>query len=146
MSSGSPWEPKLGISRALRAGNRILVSGTAPIWPDGSCDPDPEVQAHRCFEIILDALGEVGAGPEHVVRTRIFLTSAKDGEAAVRGAADGDPVRLEKPAELRARDLLAGAGATHPAPSAMACRAEGALHGTVAASEHEARRAHRPQD
>jgi len=87
VSSGSPWEPKLGISRALRAGNRILVSGTAPIWPDGSCDPDPEVQAHRCFEIILDALGEVGAGPEHVVRTRIFLTSAKDGEAVARAHA-----------------------------------------------------------
>jgi enamine deaminase RidA (YjgF/YER057c/UK114 family) len=84
ISSGSPWEPKVGISRALRAGNRVLVSGTAPIWPDGYCDPDPEAQAKRCFEIILAALGEAGAGAEHVVRTRIFLTSPGDGEAVAR--------------------------------------------------------------
>jgi enamine deaminase RidA (YjgF/YER057c/UK114 family) len=84
ISSGSPWEPKVGISRALRAGDRVLVSGTAPIWPDGYCDPDPEAQAKRCFEIILAALGEAGAGAEHVVRTRIFLTNAGDGEAVAR--------------------------------------------------------------
>lgn len=87
ISSGSPWEPKVGISRALRVGDHVLVSGTAPIWPDGSCHPDPEVQAHRCFEIILEALREAGAGPEHVVRTRIFLTSADDGEAVARAHA-----------------------------------------------------------
>ena len=84
ISSGSPWEPKVGISRALRVDDRVLVSGTAPIWPDGRCDPDPEAQAKRCFEIILAALGEAGAGAEHVVRTRIFLTSADDGEAVAR--------------------------------------------------------------
>ena len=70
----------MDISRALRVGDRVLVSGAAPIWPDGSCDPGPEVQARRCFEIILEALRELGAGAEHVVRTRIFLTSAEDGE------------------------------------------------------------------
>jgi enamine deaminase RidA (YjgF/YER057c/UK114 family) len=84
VSSGSPWEPKVGICRALRAGDRVLVSGTAPIWPDGSCDPDPEAQARRCFEIILGALGELGAEAEHVVRTRIFLTAADDGEPVAR--------------------------------------------------------------
>jgi enamine deaminase RidA (YjgF/YER057c/UK114 family) len=87
VSSGSPWEPKVGISRALRAGDRILVSGTAPIWPDGSCDPDAEVQAHRCFEIMLEALREAGGAPEHVVRTRIFLTSVEDGDAVARAHA-----------------------------------------------------------
>jgi enamine deaminase RidA (YjgF/YER057c/UK114 family) len=86
-SSGSPWEPKVGISRAVRVGDRVLVSGTAPIWPDGSCDPDPEVQAHRCFEIILEALRELGAGAEHVVRTRMFLTGAEDGEPVARAHA-----------------------------------------------------------
>ena len=45
VSSGSHWEPKIGISRALRVGDRILVSGTAPIWSDDSCDPDPEAEA-----------------------------------------------------------------------------------------------------
>ncbi len=87
MSSGSPWEPKVGICRAVRAGDRVLVSGTAPIWPDGSCDPDPEVQARRCLEIILRALGELGAGPQDVARTRIFITSAEDGEAVARAHA-----------------------------------------------------------
>ncbi|MEK6327429.1 MAG: RidA family protein [Actinomycetota bacterium] len=87
ISSGSPWEPKVGISRALRAGDRVLVSGTAPIWPDGHCHPDPEIQAKRCLEIILAALREAGAGPEQVVRTRIFLTSADDGDVVARAHA-----------------------------------------------------------
>ena len=95
ISSGSPWEPKVGISRAVRVGDRVLVAGTAPIWPDGSCDPDPEVQARRCLEIIT-ALAEGGARPEHVVRTRIFLTDAGDGEAVARAHAgafgDAQPV------------------------------------------------------
>jgi enamine deaminase RidA (YjgF/YER057c/UK114 family) len=88
VSSGSPWEPKVGISRALRVGDRVLVSGTAPIWPDGSCDPDPEVQARRCFEIIVEALREAGADAEHVVRTRVFLTNFYDGEAVARAHAE----------------------------------------------------------
>ena len=65
----------------------MLVSGTAPIWPDGSCDPDAEVQARRCFEIIIEALREAGARAEDVVRTRMFLTSAADGEAVARAHA-----------------------------------------------------------
>src|SRR5690348_1742143 len=76
ISSGSPFEPTIGFSRAVRVGNRVLVSGTAPIWPDGSCDPDPAVQARRCLEIIVAALREAGAAPEQVVRTRMYLTSA----------------------------------------------------------------------
>jgi enamine deaminase RidA (YjgF/YER057c/UK114 family) len=84
VASGSPYEPVIGFSRAVRAGDRVLVSGTAPIWPDGSCDPDPQVQAARCLEIILGALAEVGAGPEHVVRTRMFLVDAADWEAVGR--------------------------------------------------------------
>jgi enamine deaminase RidA (YjgF/YER057c/UK114 family) len=65
----------------------VLVSGTAPIWPDGSCDPDPEVQAQRCLEIILEALAEAGADAEHVVRTRMFITDAADSEAVGRAHA-----------------------------------------------------------
>jgi enamine deaminase RidA (YjgF/YER057c/UK114 family) len=87
VSSGSSWEPKVGISRAIRVGDRVLVSGTAPIWPDGSCDPDPEAQARRCFEIILAALEEAGSGVDQVARTRIFLTDAADGEAVARAHA-----------------------------------------------------------
>jgi enamine deaminase RidA (YjgF/YER057c/UK114 family) len=84
IASGSPYEPVVGFSRALRVGGRVLVSGTAPIWPDGSCDPDPEVQAARCLEIIRAALAEAGAGPEHVVRTRMYLVDPADWEAVGR--------------------------------------------------------------
>jgi enamine deaminase RidA (YjgF/YER057c/UK114 family) len=65
-------------------GDRVLISGCAPIWADGSCDPDPEAQARRCFEIIVAALRELGAGPEHVVRTRQYLLDAADVEAVGR--------------------------------------------------------------
>ena len=84
IASGSPYEKSIGFSRAIRVGRRVLVSGTAPIWPDGSCDPDPEVQARRCLEIITAALLEAGAGPEHVVRTRIYLVRPQDWEAVGR--------------------------------------------------------------
>jgi enamine deaminase RidA (YjgF/YER057c/UK114 family) len=52
----------------------VLVSGTAPILPDGTVHPDAYQQARRCLEIIEAALRELGAGMEHVVRTRMFLT------------------------------------------------------------------------
>jgi enamine deaminase RidA (YjgF/YER057c/UK114 family) len=83
-SSGSPFEGRVGFSRAVRANDRILVSGTAPVWPDGSCDPDPETQARRCLEIVVEALAELGAAPEHVVRTRMFVTSADVADAVAR--------------------------------------------------------------
>jgi enamine deaminase RidA (YjgF/YER057c/UK114 family) len=84
VSSGSPFERVIGFSRALRVGERVLVAGTAPVWPDGSCDPDPQAQAARCLEIITAALAEAGAGPEHVVRTRMYLVDAADWEAVGR--------------------------------------------------------------
>jgi enamine deaminase RidA (YjgF/YER057c/UK114 family) len=74
----------------------VLVSGTAPVWPDGSCDPDPGVQAARCLEIIVAALAEAGAGPEHVVRTRTYLTAAGDWEAV--GAEHGRVFASVRPA------------------------------------------------
>jgi enamine deaminase RidA (YjgF/YER057c/UK114 family) len=81
IASGSPYEKRFGFTRAVRVGDRVQVAGTAPIWPDGSCDPDPGVQAHRCLEIITAALAEAGARPDHVTRTRIFITDAADSEA-----------------------------------------------------------------
>jgi enamine deaminase RidA (YjgF/YER057c/UK114 family) len=82
--SGSPFESKVGFSRAVRVGDRVLVSGTAPIWPDGSCDPDPEVQAARCLEIVVNALREAGAEPDHVVRTRMYIVDPDDQDAVAR--------------------------------------------------------------
>ena len=81
VSSGSPWEPVIGFSRAVRVGDRVLVAGTAPVWPDGSCDADPAVQARRCLEIIAAALAEAGAAVDDVVRTRMYLTDAQDVQA-----------------------------------------------------------------
>jgi enamine deaminase RidA (YjgF/YER057c/UK114 family) len=59
----------------------VVVSGTAPIWPDGSCPEDAKVQARRCFEIVEAALSELGTGFADVVRTRMYITSAADAEA-----------------------------------------------------------------
>ena len=87
VSSGSPFEPTIRFSRALRVGDRVLVSGTGPIWPDGSCDPDAEVQAHRCIEIIVGALEEAGAGADQVTRTRMYITDPAHAEAVGRAHA-----------------------------------------------------------
>ncbi len=78
VSSGSPFEAQVGFSRAVRVGDRVLVAGTAPIWPDGSCPPGAAEQARRCFEIIAGSLEAAGAGLVDVVRTRMYLTSAED--------------------------------------------------------------------
>ena len=96
VSSGSPFEPEIGFSRAVRTGDRIVVSGTAPVWPDGSCDPDPAVQARRCLEIIGEALAALGCGFADVVRTRIYLTDAADWQAV--GAAHGEVFGDVRPA------------------------------------------------
>lgn len=82
--SGSPYEERIGFSRAVRVDGRVLVSGTAPIWPDGSCPSDPEIQATRCFEIIRAALGELGASPDDVVRTRMYIVDPDDAEPVGR--------------------------------------------------------------
>jgi enamine deaminase RidA (YjgF/YER057c/UK114 family) len=92
ISSGSPYEPRIGFSRAVAVAGRVLVAGTAPVWPDGTCDPDPEVQARRCLQIIDEALQEGGLSQAHVVRTRMYLVDAADADAVGRahGAVFGD--------------------------------------------------------
>ncbi|MGI8791679.1 MAG: RidA family protein [Acidimicrobiales bacterium] len=82
--SGSPYESTYGFSRATRVGDRILAAGTAPIWSDGTCPDDAATQAARCFEIILEAIGELGATAADVVRTRMFLTDSADADAVGR--------------------------------------------------------------
>ena len=84
IASGSPYEAAFGFSRAVRVGSRVIVAGTAPIWADDACDPDPEVQARRCLEIIVTALREAGAEPGQVVRTRMFITDAVHADAVGR--------------------------------------------------------------
>ncbi len=83
VSSGSPYEPILGISRAVRGGNFISVSGTAPLGRDGKtvAKGDAAAQARRCLEIICDALEQAGARLDDVIRTRTLLTRIEDWEA-----------------------------------------------------------------
>jgi enamine deaminase RidA (YjgF/YER057c/UK114 family) len=77
ISGHSPYEPIVGFSRAVVARQHVYVAGTAPIPADGSPPPeDAYEQACLCLEIIREALGRAGAGLEHVVRTRIYLTDA----------------------------------------------------------------------
>ena len=85
VSSGSPYEPVMGMSRAVRVGPHVYVAGTAPIMPDNGEPPaDAYGQTRRCLEIIQDALRDAGAGPEHVVRTRVYATSADDFDEVAR--------------------------------------------------------------
>ena len=83
VASGSPYEPVIGFSRAVRAGDRVLVSGTGPVMPDGGCPESTAEQARRCWEIVLAALAEAGASAGDVVRTRTLLTPAADAEGAM---------------------------------------------------------------
>lgn len=94
--SASPFESTIGFSRAVRLGNHIAVAGTAPIWPDGSCDPDAGVQARRCLHIIESALEEVGSSLSDVIRTRMYLVSAKDADAV--GRVHGEVLGRVRPA------------------------------------------------
>jgi len=88
ISSGSPYEPKVGISRAVRVGSIIAVSGTAPLL-DGKTvgKGDPAAQARRCLDIIKEALERAGSSLDQVVRTRTLLTRIDDWQAvaAVHG-------------------------------------------------------------
>ena len=97
VSSGSPYEPEIGFSRAVRQGRHVFVSGTAPVMPGGADPPaDTYGQATRVLEIILDALAQVGAGAAHVVRTRTFLTPEADHREA--GRAHGEVFGELRPA------------------------------------------------
>ena len=96
VASESPFEARYGFSRAVRTGDRVLVSGTAPIWPDGSVDPDPAAQMHRCCEIIVAALSELGASASDVVRTRMFVTDAAVADAV--GGVHGECFAEARPA------------------------------------------------
>jgi enamine deaminase RidA (YjgF/YER057c/UK114 family) len=92
----SPFEEPIGFSRAIRVDDRVLVSGTGPVWPDGGCDPDAGVQARRCFELILRALADAGAAPADVVRTRMFIVDADDADAV--GEAHAEAMSAARPA------------------------------------------------
>jgi enamine deaminase RidA (YjgF/YER057c/UK114 family) len=81
-ASASPYEATIGFARALRVGDRIFVSGTAPVEPDGSSTPgDAVAEAERCFAIIAQAIAQLGGRVGNVVRTRMYLIDPADAEA-----------------------------------------------------------------
>ena len=109
--AAGPWAPIVGYSRAVRTGNIVHVAGTAAVAADGAVahPGDPYGQAQRCLELIVNALAEVGARPEHVVRTRIYVTDAAHWEAV--GRAHGAVFALVRPAAT----LVVVAGLIDPA-------------------------------
>jgi enamine deaminase RidA (YjgF/YER057c/UK114 family) len=74
--SGAPWEKSVGYCRAVRSGEHVFVSGTAPVAEGGDvfAPGDAYAQTRRCFEIALGALSRLGGQPRHVVRTRMYVT------------------------------------------------------------------------
>jgi enamine deaminase RidA (YjgF/YER057c/UK114 family) len=96
IASGSPFEPAIGFSRAVRAGDRVVVSGTGPVVPAGRCPDEAGDQARRCFEIIAAALAEAGASLDDVVRTRMYITAATHADAV--GAVHGEILGHVRPA------------------------------------------------
>ncbi|MBA2948673.1 RidA family protein [Streptomyces himalayensis] len=79
VQSGTPWEDSMGFARAVAAGDRVLVAGTTSF--KGSVlygEGDPYEQAKVAFSHALEAIGEFGLGIESVVRTRMYLTHARD--------------------------------------------------------------------
>ncbi|AUG81009.1 endoribonuclease L-PSP [Kitasatospora sp. MMS16-BH015] len=86
ISSGSPLEPQIGFSRAVRKGPHVAVAGTAPIAPDGSTAGPGDVYAQtvRCLDIAEAALAEAGATLADVTRTRVMLTDITRWKDAAR--------------------------------------------------------------
>jgi enamine deaminase RidA (YjgF/YER057c/UK114 family) len=98
VSSGSPFEPRIGFSRAVRVGRSVAVSGTAPIAPDGTvaCPGDLYGQTKRCLEIVARAIADAGLSLGSVVRTRVMVTDISRWEEAAR--AHGEVFGEIKPA------------------------------------------------
>jgi enamine deaminase RidA (YjgF/YER057c/UK114 family) len=98
ITSGSPLEPEIGFSRAVRMGAIIAVSGTAPILPGGKTAAPGDVygQTLRCLEIIREAVEQAGGRLNQVIRTRVMLTDINQWKAAAR--AHGEFFREVRPA------------------------------------------------
>ena len=95
-SSGSKWEPIMGYSRGVRVGNTIAITGTVGVNADGSYSPSLEQQARRSLAIVVAAVKALGGKPEHIVRTRMFVTDVKRWEEVAK--AHGEVFKNIRPA------------------------------------------------
>jgi enamine deaminase RidA (YjgF/YER057c/UK114 family) len=93
ISGGSPYEPIIGFSRAVRVGHTVFLAGTGPVGADNE---DVAGQTRRIFAIAEKALGEAGATLADVVRTRMYLTHVEDWEAV--GRVHGEFFGIVRPA------------------------------------------------
>jgi len=93
ISGGSPYEPIIGFSRAVRVGHTVFLAGTGPVGADNE---DVAGQTRRIFAIAEKALGEAGATLADVVRTRMYLTHVEDWEAV--GRVHGEFFGIARPA------------------------------------------------
>ncbi|MEU9392366.1 RidA family protein [Streptomyces sp. NPDC048324] len=85
VQSGTPWEESFGFARAVAAGDRVLVAGTTSFKGDVLYgEGDPYEQAKVAFTSAIEAIGEFGLGVGSVIRTRTFLTHARDVDAVGR--------------------------------------------------------------
>ena len=110
-ASGTPWEGKVGYSRAVRVGPRIYVSGTTATAPDGSIvgRGDPYAQTVQALDNIERALAALGGRREDIVRVRVYVTDLGDFDAIARALG-------ERFAEVRpANTLVRVAGLVDPA-------------------------------
>ena len=111
VATDAPWAARAGYSRAVRVGDVVHVSGTVAVDDDGRIahPGDPYLQARRALDIIVGALAQAGARPEHVVRTRMYVADASRWEEVAR--AHGEVFGAVKPATT----LVAVAGFVDPA-------------------------------
>jgi enamine deaminase RidA (YjgF/YER057c/UK114 family) len=107
VSSGTPWEEKYGYSRAVRVGDRILVSGTTATGPEGVvAKGDPAGQARFALDKIEKAIRDLGGTLADVVRTRIFIARMADWEPVAR--VHGERFGKIRPANTLVRADLVG--------------------------------------
>jgi enamine deaminase RidA (YjgF/YER057c/UK114 family) len=91
-SSGSKWEPKMGYSRGVRAGNIIAITGSVGVNFDGTYPKTLAEQTQRSLDIVLAAIKALGGRPEEVIRTRMYVTNVSQWEqvAQVHGKVFGE--------------------------------------------------------